>query len=224
MSNHNCAWIAGASGLVGNHLLLLLLDDPRVRTVLSFGRRELEISHPKLNQRVVDFASLPQDLPDPTVAFCCLGTTIRSAGSPEAFRLVDHDYVVAFSQAASSAGASMALMISAIGADCESSNLYLRTKGEAEHAVSMLPFTTVHIARPSLLLGKRRDFRLGERLVIPLFYALWPVMLGPLKKYRAIHAQRVAKAMQKLVFHDAQGVHVHESHELSEIAVTSCPS
>jgi uncharacterized protein YbjT (DUF2867 family) len=214
----NCAWIAGASGLVGSHLLELLLDDARVAKVVSLGRRESPIHHAKLAKFTVDFADLPHDLPSPTAAFCCLGTTIQAAGSREAFRRVDHDYPIAFAQAARQAGASTFLLISAIGSSSDSRMFYSRVKGEVEHSICALPFEAVHIARPSLLLGKRREFRLGERLSTPLFYALWPVFLGRLKKYRAIHARRVAKALAGLAFSDARGVHLHESDELARLS------
>lgn len=212
-----CAWIAGASGLVGNELLHLLLDDARVAQVVSLGRREFKFTHSKMLQRIVDFAALPADLPAPDVAFCALGTTIRTAGSREAFRRVDYDHSIAFAGAALAAGATRFAMVSSISADCESGNFYLRTKGEAEHAISMLPFAAVHIARPSMLLGKRREFRLGERIATPLFYLAWPLLLGPLRKYRAIHARRVAKAMLECALGPTQGVHIHESDELARM-------
>lgn len=195
-----CAWIAGASGLVGNELLHLLLDDARVAQVVSLGRREFKFTHSKMLQRIVDFAALPADLPAPDVAFCALGTTIRTAGSREAFRRVDYDHSIAFAGAALAAGATRFAMVSSISADCESGNFYLRTKGEAEHADSML-----------------REFRLGERIATPLFYLAWPLLLGPLRKYRAIHARRVAKAMLECALGPTQGVHIHESDELARM-------
>jgi uncharacterized protein YbjT (DUF2867 family) len=202
---------------VGGHLLELLLYDARVAKVVSLGRRELPVHHAKLSQYIADFADLGPRLPSPTAAFCCLGTTIKSAGSREAFRRVDYDYPLMFATAALQAGASTFLLVSAIGANTESRMFYSRVKGDVEQAIGALPFEAVHIARPSLLLGKRREFRLGERLFVPLASSLWPLLLGRLRKYRAIHARRVAKALLELSCNGACGVHLHESDELARL-------
>lgn len=208
------AWLAGASGLVGGKVLNLLLEDPGVTRVITLGRSEFKRQHPKWEQRIVDFASIPLGLPAPTVAFCCLGTTIKVAGSREAFQRVDHEFVVAFAKAAKEAGAKTFVLVSSIGASSKAGSFYLRVKGQTEIDVQVLGFDSVYVARPSMLLGHRREFRLGERLAIPLFYFLWPLLMGPLRKYRAIQAQVVALAMLRVARQPEPGFHVLESDQL----------
>jgi uncharacterized protein YbjT (DUF2867 family) len=213
-----CAWIAGATGLVGSHLLPMLLDDPRIGTVISLGRRELPNAHPKLAQRVVDLANIPDDLPAPAFAFCCLGTTMKAAGSKEAFRRVDHDYVVAFAKAARRAGARKLMLVSAVGANADSGVFYVKVKGEAEQAVAAIGFEAVHLARPSLIRGNRKEARFVERIYSVLSHALLPVLIGPFEKYRAIHARRIAGALHVAAFSDAEGVHMHEYDALIRLS------
>lgn len=211
------AWLAGATGLVGGQVLSLLLEDPEVSRVVTLGRSEFKRQNPKWEQRIVDFASIPLGLPVPTVAFCCLGTTIKVAGSREAFRRVDHEYVVAFAKAAREVGAKTFVVVSSIGASSKAGSFYLRVKGQTEIDVQALGFDAVYVARPSMLLGHRREFRLGERLAIPLFYALWPFLMGPFRKYRAIQAQVVARAMLRVARQPEPGIHVLESNHLQRL-------
>ncbi len=202
-----CAWIAGATGLVGSHLLPMLLDDPRIGTVVSLGRRELPNAHRKLAQRVVVLANIPDDLPPPGLAFCCLGTTMKAAGSKEAFRQVDHDYVIEFATAARKAGARKFILVSAVGANANSSVFYVKVKGEVEQAVCSMGFDAVHLAQPSLIRGDRRESRMLEHIYGVLSYLLLPVLFGPFKKYRAIHARRIAGALHAAAFSEVEGVH-----------------
>jgi uncharacterized protein YbjT (DUF2867 family) len=150
--------------------------------------------------------------------FCCLGTTIRAAGSREAFRGVDFGYVVGAAQAAAENGARQLLLISAVGADPGSRVFYSRVKGEVEDAVGELPFRGTQIFRPSLLLGKREQFRLGERiaaLALPLVSFL---LVGPARKYRPIKASAVAAAMLKVATTEPPGVNVFESNRIAALA------
>jgi len=132
------------------------------------GRRTTPARHEKLEQRIVDLGALEAvaDLPLADDVFCCLGTTIKQAGSQAAFRRVDHDFVVGLARAGLRAGAKQFLLVSAIGGDPESRVLYSRVKGEGEAAVRKLPYRAIQIFRPSLLLGKRVEFRLGERIMM----------------------------------------------------------
>lgn len=214
------ALIAGASGLVGGFLLRQLLDAPEYERVVSVGRRRLELEHPKLVQVVADFSAL-EKLPEPLRgddAFCCLGTTIKQAGSREAFRAVDHAAVLAFAWAGKRGGVRRFFTVSALGADPGSRVFYNRVKGEAEEALRVLGFATLGIFRPSLLLGRRRDFRFGERFGAVVAAVLEPVMFGRLRRYRAIRAEMVARAMLRCSFGTgARGVLTFESDEIQDL-------
>src|SRR5512138_2681666 len=131
------AWLAGGSGLVGGVLLRRLLDDARFDRVISVGRRTLPLEHPKLTQVLADLgsASALEALPAPTVAFGCLGSTIKKAGSRDAFRAVDYGAVLAFARAARKAGAGVLVHVSSMGANPRSRAFYLAVKGELERDV-----------------------------------------------------------------------------------------
>ena len=206
------ALVAGASGLVGGHLLHLLLADAAYARVITLARRQLDTRHAKLDQRVLDLGALDAVTDPPHVddAFCCIGTTIKKAGSQEAFRRVDYDYVLAFARAAQRAGARQFLLVTALGADSTSRIFYSRVKGEIEQAVRELPFQGIQIFRPSFLMGERAESRLAERLAIPVARVLAPLLLGPLRRYRPIHAADVARAMVRIAKAELRGPNVFE--------------
>jgi uncharacterized protein YbjT (DUF2867 family) len=210
------AVVAGASGLVGSHLLDALLEDSRYRQVHSLGRRPLPKQHPKLVQHTVDFARLGDEtLPPVDEAFCCLGTTIKKAGSQEAFRAVDHDAVLAFAKAAKQAGARSFLVVTALGADPRSRVFYNRVKGEVQEALKTVGFESLVILQPSLLLGERNESRPGERAAIVASRVLAP-LLRPLAS-RPIEAHTVARAMLALAREAPKGVKVAPSGELQQL-------
>jgi uncharacterized protein YbjT (DUF2867 family) len=210
------ALVAGASGLVGGLVLDGLLESPLYREVCSLGRRPLPKQHPKLTQRTVDFARLEGEaLPAADDAFCCLGTTIKKAGSQEAFRAVDHDAVLAFAQAARKAGAKRFLLVSALGADAGSRIFYNRVKGETEEDLKKVGFESLVFLRPSLLLGNRVESRPGERAAIVATKLLGP-LLRPFSG-RPIEAKTVARAMLALAKSTAGGTRVALSGELQEL-------
>jgi uncharacterized protein YbjT (DUF2867 family) len=210
------ALVAGASGLVGGLLLDALLESPLYREVCSLGRRPLPKQHPKLTQRTVDFARLEGEaLPPADDAFCCLGTTIKKAGSQEAFRAVDHDAVLAFAKAARKAGARRFLLVSALGANPRSRVFYNRVKGETEEDLKGLGFESLIILRPSLLLGERAESRPGERVAVVVTQVLGP-LLRPFSG-RPIEARTVARAMLALARDAAGGVRVAQSGELQQL-------
>src|SRR5579871_6804341 len=161
------ALVAGGSGMVGSQLLPLLLQAGDYARVNAISRRPLPLDHPRLANRVVNFAaSLQSQLQGLQCqdAFCCLGTTLREAGSQQAFRAVDHDLVLEFARLALAAGAERLVVVSAIGADPNSRNFYLRVKGETERALASLKLRSLDIMSPSVLLGARRNLRVLERL------------------------------------------------------------
>lgn len=205
------ALLAGATGLVGGHCLNALLEDPDFSAVTVLARQPLERVAPKLTARLVDFDRLGDiaEAFDVDVVLCCLGTTHRIAGSPEAFARVDHIYVAELARLAAARGARCFVLVSAVGADPGSPVFYQRVKGRAESAVSELPFRAVHILRPSLLLGQRRQPRPAEDWS-KQFVPLWSWMLwGPLSHYRPVPAKTVAARMVELAKGDQQGVHIH---------------
>lgn len=191
--------IAGATGLIGQQLLQELLADKAVLEVHAFVRRPLAFTHDKLRQHVQDLSRLDQLQPGFTVdtAFNCLGTTIRVAGSQDAFRAVDQHGVLAFARLARRAGASHFLSVSAIGASAASSNFYSRVKGEVERDLKGLGFASLTLMQPSLLTGPRQEFRLGEQIGHWLSLPLAPLMVGPLAAYRPVPSAVVAKAMAR---------------------------
>jgi len=202
--------LAGATGLTGEHLLDRLLSEPTVARVLAPTRRPLA-THPHLENPVGDLqALLPQLSGQVDTAFCCLGSTLKQAGSQEAFRAVDHDLVLAFARRARELGARHLVVISALGANPGSKVFYNRIKGETEAALKAMDWPQLTIARPSLLLGARHEFRLGERLAAPLLR--W--LPG---KYRGIDACALARALWRLALEEEDGVRVIESSDLRRL-------
>jgi uncharacterized protein YbjT (DUF2867 family) len=206
------ALVAGGTGLVGGHVVDLLLADPHWSRVVTVGRRTTARRHEKLEQRVLDLAELEavNDLPRVDDVFCCLGTTIKQAGSQPAFRLVDHAFVVGLARAGLRAGATQFLLVSAIGADPESRVFYSRVKGETEAAIHRLHFQATQIFRPSLLLGERTEFRLGERMAMLTAPVLSVLLVSRLRRYRPIQAATVARAMVSIAKQAPRGPNVFE--------------
>jgi uncharacterized protein YbjT (DUF2867 family) len=206
------AWIAGGSGLVGGTLLRRLLQDDYFDKVISVGRRALAILDPKLIQVETDFATPPafDALASPSVAFSCLGTTIKKAGSREAFRKVDHDAVLAFAQGAKRKGAHTFIHVSSLGANIKSSTFYSAVKGEAERDVGRMSFPSVYALRPSILDGDRGESRPGEYVGLVVGRVLAP-LLG---KYRPTLVASVVETMVALAKAPAPGVHVIEPDKM----------
>lgn len=214
------ALIAGASGLVGSHCLRLLLQSKRYAKVIAIGRSPLPMQHPKLQQLIVDFSKLDtyrQSLIADDI-YCCLGTTIKRAGSKEKFYQVDFTYVTRLAAITSANFASQFLVVSSLGADPSSPIFYSRVKGQMEEAVKPMSFLAVHIFQPSLLLGKRPEKRLGEALAQALMPRLNFLLVGPLKKYRPVQAQHVARAMLYAAMQDGAGVCIHSSDKIDQQA------
>jgi uncharacterized protein YbjT (DUF2867 family) len=210
------ALVAGASGLVGGHVLRLLLAEPSYERVTIFVRRELPPSNRKLVQRVVEFDRLAElgDFPRVHDVFCCLGTTIAQAGSQAAFRRVDFSYVVELARVASRHRAEQFLLVSALGAAARSRVFYNRVKGETEEAVQRVPFAGIHIFRPSLLVGARAEPRPAERVASLVARAVSWALIGPFKRYRPIRAETVAHEMVRRAREASRGIHVYESDRM----------
>lgn len=190
--------IAGATGLVGSHLLRMLLEHEQVTEVVALGRRPLS-PHPKLTSKIVTFEHMSgTDHGQIDVAFSCLGTTIKTTGSKEAFKKVDHDYVIEFARAARIAGAKCFVAISALGAEEGSKVFYNKVKGQTEDDLQNIEFDSLVILRPSLLLGERSEVRPLEKIAVSLAPVLSAVLVGPLEKYKPVLAEKVARvALQR---------------------------
>jgi uncharacterized protein YbjT (DUF2867 family) len=196
-SDPKVALLAGASGLVGTYVLEGLLDAPDFGRVYAITRRPLGREHVRLANRIVRFETLEAQLRGLTchVAFCCLGSTIREAGSNEEFRKIDVDYVLAFARAARAAGAQRFVVVSSAGADTRSRIFYLRTKGEMEQQLVELGFPAVDILQPGLLFGWRRELRPAELAAMVLMPLVNLFLVGNHAARRGISARDVAAAM-----------------------------
>ena len=208
-----CVLLAGATGLVGGECLTLLAADPDVATVVALVRRPPDpatVHHRKLRFEQVDFEQLGlhRRLLQVDQVICALGTTIRKAGSREAFRRVDFDYPLAIARLARQQGARHFLLVSAAGASSASRVFYSRVKGELEEAIATLGYPSFTIVRPSLLLGDRDEFRLGEEVGKRLGW-LVPAAWKP------VHARDVAGALVGAAREDRPGQRVIESAAVS---------
>jgi uncharacterized protein YbjT (DUF2867 family) len=205
--------LIGSSGLVGQHVLRIALEDPRVTEVAALVRRPLP-EHPKLSAHIVDFEHLPQGAGwwHADAVICTLGTTMRTAGSQEAFRRVDHDYPLAVARLAREHGTPAYVLNSAIGANPSSRFFYNRVKGEVERELSSLGFRSLTIVRPGLIDGKRQERRPAE-VVSGLVLGLLAPVLPP--RFRINPAARIAGAMVDAAIAAAPGEHIIESAALT---------
>lgn len=192
------ALIIGATGLVGSNIVKQLLDDERYERVKVFTRKTLGLTHPKLEEHIVNFEQIEfwkNDIRGDEL-FSAMGTTIKTAGSKAAQYKVDFTYQYNFAKAASENGVETYLLVSSAGANAHSRNFYLKMKGELDDKVKDLAFQKTYIFRPSILSGDRAEKRLGEAIGIQLMKYLTGFIL-PIRKYRPIEVETVAKAMIK---------------------------
>lgn len=213
------AIIAGATGLIGNSLLHQLLDDPGYTKVTVVVRKEIPMQHTKLEQLVVDFDRLDnhEDHIKGDVVFCALGTTKSKTPDQEQYRKIDYQYPLDIAFIAQQNGASQYHLVSALGASEKSSIFYSRLKGEVERDLKSIPFKTIHIYRPSLLDGERKEHRSAEGIMIGLMRVLNPLLIGSLKKYRSIKIEKVASAMLKQSLKPLNGIFIYDSDEIEQL-------
>ena len=206
----------GATGLVGGYVLEQLIADITVLNITVISRTPIAVSKPKMKVVVSDLKNLKTIstfFNEADTIFCCLGTTIKKVKTKEAFKAVDYDLPLAIARMAKEKGVKKFIALSSLGADPESRNFYLRTKGEMERDIAVYQFQKLAFLRPSMLIGPRKEFRFAERMMLMLMVLITPFLRGKLKKYRAINAQSVAKAM----IHISQSLNnnrVYESEEL----------
>ncbi|WP_299493071.1 short chain dehydrogenase [uncultured Shewanella sp.] len=217
------AIIVGATGAIGTELLTLLLKAPEYSHVHCLVRRPMAISHSKLITHEINFDEWdiqPLINAHPTLmhaqVFCCLGTTLKQAGSIDAFKRIDSDYVLAVASLAETISAEGFSLVSALGANANSSNYYTQTKGDVESKVQQYQLSSIRIFRPSLLHGKRNTFRLGEYIGLILLTLISPLLQGKLKKYRAISITQVAKALYLSSLEPPQKLTFFESNDIQQ--------
>lgn len=219
MKNPKLAILLGANGVIGSYCLKELLIDKYYNEVITFTRKPIENKITKHRNYVIDFNHLEKykTLITANDIFCCLGTTIGKAGSKEAFKKVDYEYSKQFAEYAKENNAEQFILISSLGADANSGNFYLKTKGEIEQALITLSFKSLIIFRPSILLGPRQEVRVGELMGKFVMQTFGFLFIGPLKKYKGIHAQKVAKAMVHYAKEGRVGVNIIESDILNQL-------
>lgn len=210
------ALIAGASGLVGGKLLALLLVEKKYTKVISIGRRKLDISHPKLDQYIIDFNNLEELKEKADTIFCCLGTTIKKAGSKDAFKKVDFEYPLLLAKYGLKVGAKAFHIIAAMGANAKAKIFYNKVKGQVEDELKQLKFEELHIYRPSLLLGNRKENRTVEKISQALMQFAGFLFIGFLKNYKAIPANSVAQFMLAKAQVKIEGSKVYLSGEMQK--------
>ena len=210
----NVAVIAGATGLVGQECLRLLLNT--YDSVTSLVRKPTGREHPRLTERRIDFDRLDTvAIPRGAHVYSALGSTIKKAGSETAFRRVDFDYP---KMLAAATGSGRFILVSSVGADKASGNFYLRVKGELEDVIAAMPLEAALFFRPSILIGDRAEKRTGEAAGAKVARALAFALLGPLRKYRAIPAGTVAEAMVSAANSDVRGVHRYHYDDILRLA------
>ena len=212
------ATLVGATGLIGSYLLEQLLSDPYFDTIRILIRRPIDITHPKLEKKIVDFNdsdSLLVALSNSDVLFCSIGSTMKKVKrDKEAYRKIDFGIPVKLARFCKMTGCDKFILVSSTGANSKSRNFYQRLKGETDEAIKSVGLTTVHIMRPSLLLGERKEFRLGENLGKAVMTNL--SFLIP-EKYKAIQGKDVAKVMLALAKKNEEGIFVHENSEIRDL-------
>lgn len=213
------ATLIGATGLIGGYLLEELLNDDYFDTVRILIRRPIEQDHPRLEKKLVDFNdhdSFLSALKNSDVVFCTVGTTQKKVkGDKVAYRKVDYDIPVNAARFSKMNGCEKFVLVSSVGANNKGKNFYLKLKGEVDDAVKLVGLKSVHIMRPSILLGDRKEFRLGEKIgkgVMKIFSFLVP------SKYKPVHGTDVAKAMQSVAKKNEEGFFIHEFNSIKQLA------
>ena len=192
---HNKSIVLGSTGLIGKHLLTYLGE--KDLSVIAITRRSIKDIPKNASPMIIDFDEFLDQghLPDCEHIYICLGTTIKKAGSQESFKKVDLDYCLGFAKKARESGATTISLVTSVGANADSKNFYLKTKGKLENEIKAMGFDSVNIFQPGLLLGNRDEIRPLEFLGQYGSFLLNMVLFGSLKKYRSIEASKVANAM-----------------------------
>lgn len=219
MNDNKTALIAGATGLIGKSCLQLLLHDNYYQKIIVLSRKAISFSHPKMEEKIIDFDDIKKfkHLIVAHHIFCCLGTTMKKAGTKANFRKVDLEYPYQLAKISLNNGALQFNLVSAISADHRSSIFYNKTKGEVEELISKMNYKSVNIFRPSILLGERAENRPAEKTGIKLMKGVSFLLIGPLSKYKPVEAEKVAKAMVMTAKRELPGVNIFESDKIQDM-------
>lgn len=216
------AVVIGATGLTGAQVVEALLADDYFQKVRILVRRPVSFHHEKLNVQITDFNHLHElepKLGKGDILFCCIGTTAKKVrGDKQEYRKIDYDIPVTAARLAVQLGYSQFLLMSAVGANAAAANFYLQLKGSVEEDVAAMPFRSIHIFRPSLLLGKRNERRLGEGIAKVLLPVISFLLIGSLKKYKPIHSSEVARAMVAAAKQNLDGVYTYQYDAIRRLA------
>ncbi|MGH7237745.1 MAG: NAD(P)H-binding protein [Candidatus Saccharimonadales bacterium] len=214
------AIIAGASGLIGGQLLNVLLQSSVYKDITVLVRKELPLNDKRLKQVVINFEDLDAHTAEITgdALFCCLGSTKKKTPDRAVYWKIDHDYPLQLARMALSNGVKQYHLVSALGAGTSATNFYLKMKGETEKDISKIVLKCLHIYRASLLTGHRNEKRFAERFITALASVINPILIGSLRKYRSIPAKTVALAMYKQSLINQDGVFIHSSDQIKQIA------
>jgi uncharacterized protein YbjT (DUF2867 family) len=217
------AFIIGSTGLVGSQLLRLLCNSPEFDAITILVRKPSGFHHHKVQEYVVDFNNKESYAPilKGDVFFCCIGTTQKQTPNRDLYYTIDHDYPVNFAQAAYEAHFSQYHFISAIGADANARNFYLKTKGQAERDLLVIPFKGMAIYRPSIIVGSRTQKRPLETLASTFMKLFNPLLIGSWRKYRSIEALTIAKAMLHQAEKGAKASVILESDAIEALGSTT---
>jgi uncharacterized protein YbjT (DUF2867 family) len=215
------ATVLGATGLIGEQLVEKLLSDDAFNKVRILVRRPVEFSHKKLEVHIANFDDLVDfraKLGSGDYIFCCIGTTQKQVkGDKAAYKRIDFDIAVNAAKMARDAGYKKYLLVSSVGADAQSSNFYLRLKGQVEKAVAEQRFETFHVFRPSMLVGKRKEFRFGELIGKGVMSTFPFLFIGRAKKYKPIKVAQVAQAMIEVSKSSVKGMVVHHYEDMKSV-------
>ena len=216
------ATVLGATGLIGGHLIQLLQDDPDFETIRAIVRKPIAFDHPKTELKLVnfdDYESVKLAIDGSDAVFCAIGTTQKKVkGDKDAYRKVDYQIPVNAAHFCAETGCPTFILVSSVGAASDSSNFYLKLKGEVEDQVKRLAIHSVSVFRPSMLTGDRKEFRLGEKIAQPLLTFFGFMLIGKWEKYHAIDAHSVARAMIQSAKDNKPGFAVYEYEEILQLS------
>lgn len=208
--------IAGATGLSGSYCLEYLLLQLKITKVISIGRKSTGIQNPKLEEVILEDNKLNTKVVADAF-ICCLGTTIKKAGSKEAFSKIDLELPLYLSNHLHQNGCQTAAVISAMGADENSTFFYAKVKGKMEKEMQKIGFESLSIFRPAIIDGQRKEKRLGEKIGLAVAKFLRPFLFGSLKNYKPIHAKIIGRSLMAVVLLKKAGVKIYDSQEIKQI-------
>ena len=221
------ATIIGSTGMIGNYLLEVLLEDYYFDIVRVVVRRPYQKTNPKMELKLVDFhdaESFKLALEGSDTIFCCIGTTQKNVkGDNDLYRKIDFDIPLKAARFGKEIGCEKFIIITSVGANSHSNTFYLKLKGELENAIHAVGLHTVHIMQPSMLLGDRKEHRIGEGLLQGSMKLFSGLLFGSMRKYKAIHGKTVAAAMRNAAKKDAKGFFRYTYDDIKKLSLTSLP-